>query len=389
MATITGTQQRNILNGTSAIDIIRGLGGNDDLFGLAGNDRLFGGIGNDRQLGGAGNDQLLGEAGNDSLDGGLGTDTMRGGRGNDIYIVNVSADVAIELAGEGADLVKAGASFTLGANIENLTLTGALSINGTGNAVANVIAGNNRSNILIGGGGNDVISGAGGQDTLLGGNGDDRLLPGPGNRVPDAIHGGAGDDTVDYSDAAASVFIDLSNLFGDEQSSASGDVFSGIENVIGSRFNDNLNSALGGPFHLAAGGPGNDVITCTAATYDRVRGDDGFDRLVGSTGNADDFWLQYDRGMDQVLNFRPTDGDHLFISKTEFNLATAAGNFINPAELAVGPFQNGPDNSVRLIFDTQTHILWAFKGTGQDVLPMPIALLRDIGSFSNTDIFVF
>eukprot|EP01036_Dinobryon_divergens_P061357 gene61357-biopygen51120 len=62
---------------------------------------------------------------------------MSGGLGNDEYIVDDVADQVIEGFGEGTDLVKASASFILGANIENLTLTGTADINGAGNALNN------------------------------------------------------------------------------------------------------------------------------------------------------------------------------------------------------------------------------------------------------------
>ena len=58
------------------------------------------------------------------LDGGAGADTMLGGLGNDIYVVDVATDIVTENAGEGIDTVQSGITYTLGANVENLTLTG-------------------------------------------------------------------------------------------------------------------------------------------------------------------------------------------------------------------------------------------------------------------------
>ena len=61
--------------------------------------------------------------------------------------------------GGGIDTLAAAFSFTLGVDIENLTLLGAAAINGTGNALANRITGNAAANILTGGLGNDFLDG--------------------------------------------------------------------------------------------------------------------------------------------------------------------------------------------------------------------------------------
>lgn len=44
-------------------------------------------------------------------------------------------------------------SYTLGANIENLTLTGVLNADASGNSLNNLITGNGGNNVLSGGGG--------------------------------------------------------------------------------------------------------------------------------------------------------------------------------------------------------------------------------------------
>ena len=49
---------------------------------------------------------------------------------------------------QGTDTVLASVTYTLGANVENLTLTGAADINGTGNTLDNVLTGNAGNNVL-------------------------------------------------------------------------------------------------------------------------------------------------------------------------------------------------------------------------------------------------
>ena len=106
--------------------------------------------------GNSANNSLTGGGGNDTLDGGAGSDNMVGGTGNDTYIVDVSTDVVTENANEGTDTVQSSITYTLGANVENLTLIGTAAINGTGNALDNVLRGNGAANTLAGGTGNDT-----------------------------------------------------------------------------------------------------------------------------------------------------------------------------------------------------------------------------------------
>ncbi|MEO0032569.1 MAG: hypothetical protein RIS94_2327 [Pseudomonadota bacterium] len=149
MATFTGTAAGETLTGTAAGDTLSGLGGNDTLNGLDGND---------------------------ILDGGAGADIMSGGLANDTYFVNVAGDQVIENAGEGIDLVKARISYTLTANVENLTLLGTTALDGTGNELANVLVGNSAANTLSGMAGNDTLNGGAGADHMIGGIGNDTYI---------------------------------------------------------------------------------------------------------------------------------------------------------------------------------------------------------------------
>jgi Ca2+-binding RTX toxin-like protein len=189
----TGNELDNIIGGNSGDNRISGGDGNDTISGGAGNDTLDGDNGDDRLSGGAGFDTLTGGDGNDSLNGGADDDAMTGGLGDDTYTVDSSSDTITEAINSGTDRVISSATITLSANVENLTLTGLIAIDGTGNILDNTIIGNAAANTLIGGAGNDIINGGTGDDVLSGGVDNDLLLGGNGN---DSLDGGDGDDIL-------------------------------------------------------------------------------------------------------------------------------------------------------------------------------------------------
>lgn len=157
-------------------------------------DTLAGNDGNDTLDGRGGDDTLNGGRGNDTLDGGGGADKLNGGRGDDIYIVDSAGDRVTEKADEGVDTMQSKITYSLPANVENLTLlTGWGLINGTGNGLNNTLVGNEYANILDGGNGKDTLDGAAGDDILKGGAGDDTLR---GLAGTDTLTGGQGKDTL-------------------------------------------------------------------------------------------------------------------------------------------------------------------------------------------------
>jgi Ca2+-binding RTX toxin-like protein len=200
----TGNALNNILTGNSGNNVLDGGVGADTMTGGLGNDTfvvnsvldvvveaagqgtdvvqsgavshtlsanvenlVLTGAGSNAGTGNTLNNILTGNSGNNVLNGGAGNDTMIGGVGNDTYVRDAVGDVLTELAGQGTDTVQSSLIYTLLANFENLTLTGVGNINGTGNAVVNVLTGNSGNNVLNGGAGADVLSGMGGNDTLV------------------------------------------------------------------------------------------------------------------------------------------------------------------------------------------------------------------------------
>ncbi|MBN3888837.1 MAG: DUF4114 domain-containing protein [Nostoc sp. JL31] len=174
---------------TSAINTINTGNGNDRVTILAtasGNYTIDGGDGDDTLTGGAGNDNLIGGLGDDSLDGGAGNDNLDGGDGSDVYYVDSATDVVTEtnasVAGGIDTVISSLADYTLGANLENLTLTGTGNSNGTGNSLNNRIIGSSGNNILNGGAGNDTLVGVAGNsfvgefDILTGDTGSDTYI---------------------------------------------------------------------------------------------------------------------------------------------------------------------------------------------------------------------
>jgi Ca2+-binding RTX toxin-like protein len=196
---------------------------------------------------------LTGASGNDVLDGRGGGDNMIGGTGNDSYIVDNAADFAFEQFNQGIDLVTSSVSFTLGADVENLTLTGTAA-NGTGNILANVIIGNNSANTLTGGDGNDTLDGGLGNDTMDGGDGADTyFVNSTGDVIIEAANSGI--DVVNSS-VTRTLEAEVEKLF----LTGAGNI-NGTGNALGNRLvgntgNNNLNG-LGGADTMI-GGLGND-----------------------------------------------------------------------------------------------------------------------------------
>ncbi len=267
---MTGEAGNDLLDGGANEDLLSGGADRDTLRGGTENDILYGGNSNDMLYGGSGNDALRGDAGNDVLDGGSGNDDLRGGTGNDLYYVDNTKDAVTEDTSGGVDEVRTYlSSYTLGANVENLSALNYLGFVGNGNALDNVIQGEDGTDVLSGLAGNDSLFGYAGNDTLYGGDQNDLLHGGSG---ADRLDGGTGANTASYIDDTAGVRIDLT-LDTASGGQAAGDTLDNISHVIGGKGND----VLGGTtwVNTLRGMEGNDILA----------GRGGADILDGGDGN--------------------------------------------------------------------------------------------------------
>ncbi|MFN0304965.1 MAG: beta strand repeat-containing protein, partial [Burkholderiales bacterium] len=323
----TGNSLDNVLRGNIAVNVLAGEVGNDSYYAGTGDsvienigsgtDTVFAdvdwtlganfenltliGAGDINATGNALANILIGNAGNNTLRGAAGADQMAGGAGNDTYIISGAGDVITEFANEGIDTVRSTISYTLGSHVENLTLTGSNSINGTGNALANILSGNVADNQLSGGQGDDIYiidesdtvtesAGAGIDQVqidstyVLDANIEALLLTGTsaidgrGNALNNLIVGNAAGNTLRGGTGSNGNDI-LQGMAGSDNLRDT----SGNSLLDGGAGNDTLS---GGPGNdLFAGGAGNDTIT-TGFGSDIIafNRNDGQDTVNASTG---------------------------------------------------------------------------------------------------------
>jgi serralysin len=331
--TISGNWVGNSLTGNA---------GDDDLFGFDGDDVIYGGLGADYADGGNGNDMmsyqfdggpvdidlLLGKTvegngeidtfvsmedatgtawgdrirgsdasnlvygylGNDQIDGGAGNDVLKGGGGDDILVGGLGAD---DFYGDDSVVDVGFDTVTYASSTSAVTINLANQAANGGDA-----AGDNLASIekVIGTQYADSLTGDDNWNTFVGGAG------------ADAINGGNGIDTASYETSSQGVAVDIGlgkYLYGDAQD----DTLTGIENITGSAFDDDLRGDAGANTLLGLGGA------------DTLIGQGGADYMDGGAGN-DTYYV--DTNADAVREAAGGGYDQVFASATFSLHATLA-----------------------------------------------------------------
>jgi serralysin len=340
---LTGNADNNILNGGAGADTLNGGAGNDtyvvdnigdvviengtstseiDLvysyinYTLGNNVENLTLVGTDNinATGNALNNVLNGNSANNILDGGAGADFMAGGAGNDTYIVDNAGDVVSEtstLASE-IDTVRSSINYVLGANVENLTLTGTADIFALGNTLDNVLIGND---------GNNQLSGGAGLDTMIGGKGNDTYAldqSGELTLIQELANEGTDTLLLTYAATPQTNLVDL-----------------GISNLVNV---ENVTLLGGGNFTLT-GNSLNNVLTGNADN-NTLNGGAGADTLTGGAG-ADTFVfgsvneIGMGTSRDMITDFNSLQGDKIDLTQFDANLLNAGFNgfsFIGAAD---------------------------------------------------------
>ncbi len=374
---LTGNGAANLLNGAAGADTMRGGLGNDIYDVDAAGDSVVeaAGAGTDTvrtalactlganlenlvltgsgDVSGSGNtlnNALTGNAGANLLSGAAGADSMSGGAGDDVYIVDLSTEIVTEAVGGGIDEVRSAATFVLGAHLEELLLLGSTALNGTGNALGNLLVGNGANNNLSGVDGADTLDGGAGADTLLGGGATDTLLGGAG---ADTLSGGNGNDSLAAGDDADTLDGGIgadtlaggtgndTYLVGDADlliETADGGVDT-VQSTVTLALATNLeNLILTGTAALDA--TGNDranVLTGNAAA-NRLDGDLGADSMAG--GQGDDIYA-VDNAGDKV-----TEAASAGVDAVESSISYVLGANLEALTLAGSADLNGTGNTL-------------------------------------------
>lgn len=323
--TLTGDGRINVLTGNAGDDALTALAGADTLNGGAGLDTLDAGNGADLLNGGIDNDTLNGGQGPDTIDGGdiqgdVDTDTLTYATSSVGVNVDLdpstvgaadgsgitAADPLVQIDTDGDGILDATGFFVPGAQPANSPAIGDFlvtidqdgdgvqdtnTINNLSGSIANdtlvgdddpntlnglagddIVVGDTGSDVVIGGAGNDTLGGdditgavGGGADLVQGDAGDDVIFVDNDGVAIDTLEGGDGTDVLDFSNLTGPVQIDLTT-----GSSSTGDIFTEIEDVIGTAAGDTFTANADENTFTGNAGADTFVFNSVAAAGDAI-----------------------------------------------------------------------------------------------------------------------
>ncbi len=333
------------------------------IVGHDGANSLIGTVYADTLKGKAGKDSLTAGLGNDILDGGEGADVLNGGDGDDTYFIDDKDDEIIDSSGQ--DNVKSALNnYTLAADLENLTLT-AGALDGTGNALNNLIIGNNQDNIIDGAAGNDILNGEAGNDVYL--------IQSAADHAQAEINDSAGTDEIRFASTTVSNLILYADDLGIERivlgngNKPSEDTTAlsvdasqvlnkltvignaGINTLIGTKHDDYLDG--GGDADTLNGGAGDDSYVVDNVD-DKIIDSEGVDTVIVKTA-LHDYQLAAD-----IENLTLQAGGALYGYGNDLDNIISGNNSAN--------FLSGKAGADRLIGNEGNDILDG--GSGKDTL---------------------
>ena len=302
--TFNGQAAPETFNGGDGDDVADGGPGTDTLNGDLGGDTLNGGADDDALYGHTpanttpsrdGSDTLYGDDGNDVLTGHWSSDVLDGGNGIDRADYNDKRDfdpIGVTLNDDttrddgGASDGTIGNRDVVRTNVEQV-------FGGNGaDTIVDAVTTSSVDNWFYGAGGSDRMSGGLGADNLQGTDGND-ILNGERAGVTaesdsDLLQGGAGTDTVTYSDRAQNLRVTLDDVaddgtFSSGVSEESDNVRADVERVVGGSGDDAIEAQSASVGNVLSGGPGADSIDGLAGD-DTLNGDAGEDALTGGAG---------------------------------------------------------------------------------------------------------
>ena len=345
--TITGSSGADTITGGSGADSISAGGGNDIINGAQNDTLLDGGANTDTlrvaaSFTSTGDTQIAnietvvmtatgttlnlsnqtegftitGSSGVDTITGGSGADSISAGGGNDI--INGAQNDTLLDGGGNTDTLQVAANFTSTsnaqiANIENVTLTAAVTLNLTNQTEDFTITGSSGADTITSGSGDDSISAGGGNDIINGAD-NDALLDGGANT--DTLQVGA-----NFDDANNGQIANIENI------------------LLTAAVTLNLASQTEG-FNIN-GSSGADIITGGSGA-DTINGQAGNDSLTGG-GGADQFRLRTNSGTDTITDYADNTDKIGFLG----GAGTGGVNFTNTTATANGAVLNASDFTSR------------------------------------------